>query len=175
MTTLFVVLAVLGVAMLLLGFVFDDFVDGAFDALDIGGGGIVSVPVLGAFLGAFGIGGLLVASVTDDAAVPSLAGATAGGVVLGFAAFRLSRVFMDMPTDATLTSRDFMGQIGRVVTPIAGGRGEIMVRVGGSPQKLTAHAEDDLAHGAEVVVIEVLSTSSVRVVPISEILEDSSS
>ncbi|WP_436794296.1 NfeD family protein [Actinospongicola halichondriae] len=178
MTTLFVVLAIAGVGMLLIGFVLDDFLEGvlegAFDALDVDGGGLLSVPVVGAFLGAFGIGGLLVDNATEGAVVASFAGASVGGVVLGFVALKLSRSFMDMPTDATLTSGDYMGQSGRVITAIAGGRGEVMVHVGGSPQKLTAHADVDIDHGDPVVVIEVLSSSSVRVIPLSEILEDPS-
>ncbi len=174
MTTLFVVLAVAGVGMLLVGFVFDDFLDGVFDVIDIDGGGLLSVPVVGAFLGAFGIGGLLVDNATDGAVLASFVGAAAGGVLLGFLALRLSLTFIDMPTDATLTSRDYMGRSGRVVTAIAGGRGEIMLTVGGSPQKLTARADVDIDHGSEVVVIEVLSSSSVRVIPLTEILEDPS-
>ena len=173
MTTLYVVLAVAGVGMLLLGFVLDDFLDGVFDVLDFDGGGWLSVPVVGAFLGAFGIGGLLIDSATGSTPA-SLAGGAASGFVLGFVAFKISKSFIDMPTDATLTSGDFMGQTGRVVTAIAGGRGEIMLRVGGAPQKLTALADDDIDHGSQVVVIEVLSASSVRVIPLSEILEEPS-
>ncbi|MDE0803196.1 MAG: hypothetical protein OSA99_07715 [Acidimicrobiales bacterium] len=175
MTTLFSVLTVVGVGMLIVGFLVDDFLDGVFDVLDVDGGGLLSVPVVGAFLGAFGIGGLLVDNVTEGAVVASFAGATVGGLVLGFVAFRLSSAFIDMPTDATLTSGDFMGQQGRVVTAIARGRGEIMLRVGGSPQKLTALADVDIDHGGDVVVIEVLSSNSVRVIPLTEILEDPSS
>lgn len=173
MTTLFVVLAVAGVGMLLLGFVLDDFLDGVFDVLDFDGGGWLSVPVVGAFLGAFGIGGLLIDSTTDSPPA-SLAGGAASGLVLGFVAFKISKSFIDMPTDATLTSGDFMGQTGRVVTAIGGGRGEVMLRVGGAPQKLTALADEDIDHGTQVVVIEVLSASSVRVIPLSEILEEPS-
>ncbi len=174
MTTLFVVLAVAGVGMLLIGFIVDDFLDGVFDAIDIDGGGLLSVPVIGAFLGAFGIGGLLIDNATDGAVFASFAGAVAGGLILGFLALRLSHTFIDMPTDSTLTSGDYMGQSGRVITAIAGGRGEVMVHIGGSPQKLSARAEVDIPHGADVVVIEVLSSSSVRVIPLSEILEDPS-
>ncbi len=174
MTTLFVVLAVAGFGMLLVGFVLDDFLDGVFDVLDLDGGGLLSVPVVGASLGAFGIGGLLTDNLTAGSVLASFAGAGAAGVVLGFLAFKLSKSFIDMPTDATLTSGDFMGQSGRVVTAIAGGRGEVMLRVGGSPQKLTALADDDIDHGTQVVVIEVLSASSVRVIPMSEILEEPS-
>lgn len=178
MTTLFVACAVGGVGLLvvglLIGEVFDGLLEGVFDALDVDGGGVLSLPVLGAFVGAFGIGGLLIGAATDDSAPLSLIGGVVAGVAMGAVALRATRAFLDMPTDATPASRDFMGQIGRVVTPIAGGRGEVMVRLGGSPQKLTALAEAgvDIARGDEVVVIEVVSPSTVRVIPATEILEN---
>lgn len=174
MTGLFVALAVGGAVLLLLGFVVDDLLEGLFDAIDVSGNGFLSLPVIGTFLSASGVGGLVVGAATDGSLPASLVGAAAGGLALGYVAFRLSAAFIDMPTDATLTSGDYKGQVGRVVTPIAGGRGEILLRVGGSPQKLTAQSDDDIARGGEVVVIEVLSASSVRVVPLSEILEDPS-
>lgn len=177
MTTLFVVCSILGVGLLLLGLVvgelFEGLLEGFFDALDLDGGGFLSLPVVGAFIAAFGIGGLVVGAATDDSAALSLAGAGVGGLVVGALAVRLTRAFLDMPTDATPASSDFMGQIGRVVTPIAGGRGEVMLRLGGSPQKLAALAEPgvEIGRGDEVVVIEVVSASAVRVIPATDILE----
>ena len=170
MTTLFVACTAIGFGMLLLGIVLGGVFDFDLD-LDADVGDWVSVPVLGAFLGAFGLGGLVVSSLTDDAALPALAGGAVAGVALGWVAGRLTRAFMDMPTDAAPGSRDFMGQLGRVVTPVAGGRGEVMLRVGGTPQKLSATADVDIVLGAEVVVVEVLSPSAVRVMPVSELLE----
>ncbi len=178
MTTLFIVATVLGVGLLVLGLVvadlFEGLLEGFFDAIDVDGGGFLSLPVVGAFIAAFGIGGLLVGAATDDSAVLSLAGATASGIALGAIAVKLTRAFLDMPTDATPASGDFMGQIGRVITPIAGGRGEVMLRLGGSPQKLAALTDSgtEIARGDEVVVIEVVSASTVRVIPASEILEN---
>lgn len=173
MTGLLVALAVIGFGMLLVGTVLGGVLD--FD-VDLEGdlGAWLSLPVIGAFLAAFGVGGLLISSATDDAALPSLAGGAAAGIALGWVAARLTRAFVDMPTDAAPTSRDYMGQIGRIVTPIGAGRGEVMLRIGGSPRKLTAAAEGEIPLGTEVVVIEVLSSSAVRVIPVSEILEEPS-
>ena len=172
MTTLFVLCAIAGVGLLVVGFVADGLVDGVFDALDFGDAGVLSVPVVGAFLAAFGIGGLLAASATDDAAVASLVGGVGAGAALGWVAHRLSRALQRMPTDATPTAGDLMGQLGRVVTPVAGGRGEVLLRLGGSPTKVAARSDHDIDLGDEVVVIEVLSASAVRVIPVSELLED---
>jgi membrane protein implicated in regulation of membrane protease activity len=56
-----------------------------------------------------------------------------------------------------------VGSTGRVVTPLVGGRGEVLVRLGGQPRKLSALADHDVELGATVVVIERISESSVRV------------
>lgn len=170
MTTVFVVLSAIGFGMLLLGVLFGGVFDFDLD-IDADLGGWVSVPVIGAFLGAFGLGGLLVASLTDDAVVPSVAGGAVAGIALGWIAGRLLRAAIHMPTDAAPASRDFAGQLGRVVTPIQGGRGEVLLRVGGSPQKLSATADTDIPLSAEVIVVDVVSTSTVRVMPVSELLE----
>ena len=171
MTGVFVALVVIGFGMLLVGVLLGGVLD--FD-LDVEGdlGPWLSLPVIGAFLGTFGVGGLLISSATDGAALPSIAGGAGAGVALGWVAGRLTQSFVNMPTDAAPTSRDYMGKIGRVVTPIGGGRGEVLLRIGGSPRKLSATAETDIALGTEVVVIEVLSSSAVRVIPVSEILEE---
>lgn len=171
MTGLFVALAAIGFALLIVAIV----LGGVFDLdIDLEGdlGPWLSLPALGAFLGAFGVGGLLISSATDEAALPSVAGGAAAGIALGWAAGRLTRSFVNMPTDAAPTSGDYMGQIGRIVTAVGGGRGEVMLRVGGSPRKLAAAADTDIALGTEVVVIEVMSSSAVRVIPVSEILEE---
>ena len=170
MTTFFLVVAVLGFGLLVAGLVLDDLLEGLLDAIDLDGGGVLSAPVIGAFLGAFGIGGYVATRATGSPIV-GLAAAAAGGLVLGYVALRLSLALVDMPTDATPTSRDYLGQIGRVVTPISAGRGEVLVRMGGSPRKLTATADTDLGTGDEVVVVEVLSPNAVRVVSTAEMFE----
>ena len=95
-------------------------------------------------------------------------------VALGFIALRLSLALVGMHTDATPASGDYLGQIGRVVTPIAGGRGEVMVRMGGTPRKLTASSEHDIDRGVEVVVVEVLSPNAVTVMPTTELFQQES-
>ena len=165
MTGLFLAFAILGFGLLIAGLFFD-FLDGIFDALDLGGGGVVSAPVIGAFLGAFGLGGLAFDAMSGGNLAVGLVGAVAAGLGFGWIAFRLSSAFMHMATDATPTSRDLEGLIGRVVTPIAaGGSGEILVRLGGQQLKLTARSSREVPLGASVIVLEVLSSSSVRVEP----------
>lgn len=165
MTTFFLITAALGFGLLLLGLVVDDFLE----FMD-GDGGVLSAPVIGAFLGAFGIGGWAVANITGNVWLGLIA-AGGAGFVLGWVALRLSLSLIDMHTDATPTSNDYLGQIGRVVTPISGiSSGEILIRMGGSPVKLIARADTDLALGTQVIVIEVLSTNAVRVMT-AEVLD----
>lgn len=166
MTTFFLITAALGFGLLVLGLVVDDFLD----FMD-GDGGLLSAPVIGAFLGAFGIGGWAATSITGNGFLGLIA-AGAAGLILGWIALRLSISLIDMHTDATPTSNDYLGQLGRVVTPVSNlSSGEIMIRVGGSPVKLTARSDDDLALGSQVIVVEVLSSNSVRVMPADELLD----
>lgn len=165
MNTFFLVVAGLGFALLLIGLVFDD----VLEFMD-GDGGVLSAPVIGAFLGAFGIGGFVGTSATDNVVV-GLISAGLAGLVLGWLALRLSLAFLDMHTDATPASGDYLGQLGRVVTPVTRGGGEILIRMSGSPVKLVARADTDIERGTEVVVVEVLSPTSVRVMTTNELLE----
>jgi membrane protein implicated in regulation of membrane protease activity len=164
-TTFFLVTAALGFGLLLLGLVVDDFLE----FMD-GDGGVLSAPVIGAFLGAFGIGGFVATSATGNVLVGVVA-AGAAGLVLGWVALRLSLAFLGMHTDATPASGDYLGQLGRVVTPISRGGGEILIRVGGSPVKLIARADTEIDRGTEIVVVEVLSPTSVRVMTTNELLD----
>jgi hypothetical protein len=165
MNTFFLVVAALGFGLLLIGLVFDDVLE--FMDAD---GGVLSAPVIGAFLGAFGIGGFVGTSATGNALVGVIA-AGGAGFVLGWVALRLSLAFLGMHTDATPGSGDFLGQFGRVVTPILGGGGEVLIRMGGSPVKLVARADHDIERGTEIVVVEVLSPTSVRVMTTNELLQ----
>jgi len=159
MNVVYIVCAVSGFVLLVAGLLFDDVLD-IFDGLEIGADW-ASVPVLGAALGAFGIAGW----VTLDA-VGSFSLLFACGAALAFAVFALWFVgkIRHGATDATPRGSDLVGSIGKVVTPVAGGRGEVLVRLAGQPRKLTALSEGDHALGAPVVVIEAVSDSSVRIV-----------
>lgn len=166
MTIFFLVTAALGFGLLLLGLFVDDFLE----FMD-GDGGVLSAPVIGAFLGAFGIGGWAATSITNNVWL-GLVAAAAAGLVLGWIALRLSLSLIEMPTDATPTSSDYIGQLGRVVTPVSAiSSGEIMIRVGGSPVKLIARSDADLNLGSQVIVVEVLSPNAVRVMPADELLD----
>ena len=71
--------------------------------------------------------------------LPALGAGTAAGVGAGTAAAAGYRSLTRVRTDATPTVRDLVGVEGQVVTAIAeSGYGEVVVRLGGSPTKLSA-------------------------------------
>lgn len=162
MNTLLWCCAIGGALLLVVGIFADGIFDGLLDVLSLGDDGVV-VPAFGAFVSAFGIGGLVASSLTDRRGAVLLAGAVTG-VVVGFVAARLARAVAHMPSDATPSSSHLTGRTGKVVTPVRPeGAGEVIVTIGGQPMKLTARSHQDLPTGTTVVVVEVLSPSSVRV------------
>jgi hypothetical protein len=164
LTTFFIVTAALGFGLLLLGLVFDDFLE----FMD-GDGGVLSAPVIGAFLGAFGIGGFVGTSATGNVLVGLVvAGSPAscsGGSRCGSRSPSSACTPTPRPPAAT-TSASSAGS-----SPHHRGGGEILIRVGGSPVKLVARADTEIERGTEVVVVEVLSPTSVRVMTTNELLE----
>src|SRR5438105_15130012 len=86
------------------------------------GGAELSLPVIAGFLGAFGFGGAIAATLAGEHG----SGAVLAGVVVGllaavptaFLAGKLVNAAMNMATDATLTSADLVGVTGVVITPV---------------------------------------------------------
>ncbi len=160
----FVVVGAIGVAIVVVSLLFGDVLDGVLESahFDVGDG-LLSTPVLGAFLTAFGFGGALLLN-----GMESLAWATGGGVAAGVALGGITawfvRVLVNMPTDATPRTSDLVGSLGTVVTPIpANGFGEVTVRTAGQRVKLNARADGAVATGTTVVVVDVTSPTSVVV------------
>ena len=161
----FVIIGLVGVGIVVVSLLFGDFLDGIFD-LDLGdvGDGLLSTPVIGAFLAAFGAAGALLIRGLETSLPNAILGGLGSGVVLGGATFGLVRALMHMPTDATPKTSDLVGSIGTVVTPIPdGGLGEITVVSAGQRIKLSARADAPIAHGTSIVVVAVTSPTSVIV------------
>jgi len=156
---MFVVIGVIGALLLVSTLVFDDVIDDMIPGLDF-----LSGPVIGAFLAAFGLFGWFLDDGIDSPAAIAVAAAVGGGAVFGAGTYRLTRVLMHQPTDATPTTASLVGSSGRVVTPIrAGGVGEVLVTLGGAASKFTATADGEVAVGTPIVVIAVESPTKVRV------------
>jgi membrane protein implicated in regulation of membrane protease activity len=156
---MFVVVGVVGALLLVVFLIFDDVLDGILPDTDW-----ISGPALAAFLAAFGLFGWVAQEGFDAPSPVAAIAGVAGGVAVGWFAYRVSRALMRSPTDATPTTAALVGQHARVVTPVrAGGIGEVLVRLGGQPVKLSATAEVDLPRGTESVVVAVESATRVRV------------
>jgi len=166
MTTAFLIVGGLSVALLLVAVVVGDFVHlGGIDA-----DGPFSLPAIAGFLGGGGFGGaiasaLLPGSMPDAARLAvSLAAAGAVALPLGWGALRFAAGLMHLRTDETLTSANLLGVQGIVVTAIGSGFGEVRLTVGGHTLKYNARSQQPLPAGTPVYVIDVPSSTSVEVV-----------
>lgn len=168
--TVFLVLGGIGLVMVLASLVLGDVFGGLFYVLNLDvGGGVVSAPVIGSFLAAFGFGGALTMYAAGvGVGAGALAGLGTGGAI-GGVALALMRSLMDMPTDPTPRATDVLGTRGTVVTDIPEhGYGEVSLRQHGTTTKSNARATEGVVAGESVEVVEVLSASSVLVRPLAE-------
>lgn len=159
----FVAIGVIGLAILLGTLLFGDFLDGLFDAIDLGSG-LFSAPVIGGFLAAFGFGAALTTAVLG----PALAAAVGigAGVLLGGVAGLLTRSLLRMRTDATPRIGDLVGRTGVVLTPVsASSFGQVRVSHHGQQLQLSARSDEALPTGTRIVVVEVTSPTAVVVTP----------
>lgn len=163
--SVFVVVGLIGFVIVVGALVFGDFLDGVFDSVDLGAG-LISAPVIGGFLGAFGLAGAL----TTPALGPGLAAVVgvAAGLVFGGAAGLFTRALLRMRTDPTPRAAHLVGRPGVVVTPVWPGRyGQVRVTAHGQQLHLSARADEQLAVGTRIVVVEVTSPTAVVVTPLN--------
>ena len=163
--TAFVIIGGVGLAVVLMSLIVGDFLDGLFDFehFDLADG-VLSTPVVGAFLAAFGAGGALLMSLRDLSVGAAAAGGLGAGLVLGGVTLALVRSMMHMPTDATPRTTDLVGSMGTVITRIPeSGFGEISLVAAGQRMKLNARADTPLASGTSIIVVDVTSPTSVIV------------
>ncbi len=158
----FVIIGGIGALLLLISLVFDDVLDGLLPD-----GDFLSLPSIAAAMVAFGFG----TAILDQQVGLPISAAMGGGalvaVVAAIGAVRASRAALGMATDATPTSNDLLGATGRVITEIpSGSTGQVLVRLGGQPVKLTAltgPTGPTLPTGTDIVVVSVESSTKVTV------------
>jgi membrane-bound ClpP family serine protease len=159
----FLAVGVIGILLLLVALFVGDHLDGALDAL--GGGDWFTGAALAGFLGGAGFVGAAVLALTDDARVAAITGLIAG-LLLGFAVGAITMRLKDSGFGATPTSQSLAGLIGTVVSDIpADGYGTVSVVNAGHLTRLNARAGMPLQAGTQVTVVEVLSPTSVKVIP----------
>ena len=161
----FVVVGVVGLAILVLSLVLGEVVEGIVDSIGLDtGSGLFSAPVIGAFLAALGFGGALAHSASGGSAVAGLAGGAASGVAFAGVALAVTRSLMHMRTDDNVRLGDLVGRPATVVTRIPdGGLGEVAVTHLGQRLKLNARSPGAIPAGTPVVVTAVSSATSVVV------------
>lgn len=96
---MFIAVGVVGALLLIATLVFDDFVDDVIPGFDY-----LTGPVIGAFLVAFGAFGWFAQEGPSWNTAAALLAAAVGGLIFGYAGFRLTRLLMNQPTDATPSS-----------------------------------------------------------------------
>lgn len=160
---MFIWIGAIGALLLVLALVAGDLLEGLVPDSDW-----LSLTAITTFMSAFGLAGYLVDSGIGAPLPVALIAGGAAGTTLGYVATRWSRSLSGMATDKTPTSSDLIGCQGRVVTPIPpNSTGEVLIRLGGQPVKLTAVAASDqsgtLEQQTEIVVVGVLSSTRVEV------------
>lgn len=162
-TVLFLVIGGLGVLLLALSLL----------GLELFEDGPVPLEMVAAGMATFGFAAAIASTALDIRGGLALLGVAGIGVLAaipaGWLALRLSRAAQRMPTDATPSRDDLLGQLGVVVTPIPEqGYGEVRIMLGGQPVKLNATADRALPLGSQVFVITAPSETSVLVEPVPD-------
>lgn len=154
--TLYLIIAGVGFAILLMSVLFDgilDFLD--FDTPFLSGSAI------GAFLGGYGLTGLLL---PDAWGVGAYLAALVPALALGALAAMLTRSLHRSESSGSVTADKVLGAVGQVVNPIRDGRyGEVTVSVMGQLVKYNAKSTEDLEPGTQIYVAASLSPSAVIV------------
>lgn len=164
LVTVFLIIGAIGLVLVIGSLIFGELLDGIFGDLDVG---VLSTPVIGAFLAAFGFGAALVLYGTSATTAIAALGGLGSGVVVGGAALALTRSLMSMDTDDPVRSLDLVGETGTIITRIpADGLGEVSLAHRGNLLKLGARSSRAVAAGTVVTVTAVTSPSSVVVEPI---------
>jgi len=161
--TTFLVIGLVGLALVGISLVLGDIFDGVFDVL---AGDVFSSAVVGGFVSAFGFGAALMEAVGSPSLLSVLVGVGAG-VAVGWLAWWLTRLVKDGASDGTLTADDALGRSGKVVTGIPdSGFGTVRLMIGGHSVQLNARSEAPIEPGTEVHVTQILSPTAVLVAPV---------
>ncbi|MEZ5230016.1 MAG: hypothetical protein R2710_26135 [Acidimicrobiales bacterium] len=158
----FVIIGAVGAVLLVFSLIFDDVLEGVLPD-----GDLLSLPSIAAAMVAFGFGTAVLDRQVGLPVGLAVTGGSIAAVVAALGAVRASRAAIGMATDATPTSNDLLGATGRVITEIpTGSTGQVLVRLGGQPVKLTAltgPSGPTLSTGTDIVVVSVESSTKVTV------------
>lgn len=157
---IFLIIGVVGAVLLLISLL----LDGIFEAFDFGDGPL-SLTSIAAFTAIFGFTAF--ASVGAGVATPvaALLGGLAG-LVGGAAAWWLSRLIRGAESTTAVSEDELVGKIASVVLAIpVTGLGEVALTRHGERVSLAASSEVPIARGSSVRIVQVITSTSVRVEP----------
>jgi membrane-bound ClpP family serine protease len=161
--TTFLVIGLVGLALVAVSLVLGDVLDGALDVL---ASDAFSTAVIGGFVSAFGFGAAAAEALGFGLVVALPVGIVAGTVVGWFAAW-LTRLLRDGDDPSAVAVDSAVGHEGDVVTEVpADGFGIVRVLVAGHALRLNARADRPIEAGTRVHVTGVLSPTAVTVAPI---------
>lgn len=161
MDAAFWILAVGGLAALVIGSLFD----GAFDLGNlVPDSGWFSLPAIGGFCAVLGFTGILATSLGLPSAAALAIGLVAGSLAF-YAVLRLTRMLRQDGTEGATSREQLIGTTATVVSDVpADGYGEVSVVLAGAQSKFSARSEGAvIARGTEVLVLSVLSDTAVLV------------
>ncbi|WP_346058033.1 hypothetical protein [Leucobacter alluvii] len=158
---IFLIIGVVGGVLLLISLL----LDGIFDAFDFGDGPL-SLTTIAAFTAIFGFASFASVGAGMSTPVATIVGALSG--LLGAAAaWWLSRAIRGAESNTAVSGTDLVGSTGAVVLAIpANGLGEVAVTRHGERISLSASAEAPVPRGAQVRIVQVVTSTSVRVEPV---------
>ncbi|WP_449281113.1 hypothetical protein [Leucobacter sp.] len=158
---IFLIIGIVGGVLLLISLL----LDGIFDAFDFGDGPL-SLTTIAAFTAIFGFTSFASVGAGMSTPVASIVGALAG-VVGGAAAWWLSRLIRSAESTTAVSGDDLVGSQGSVVLAIPqGGLGEVALTRHGERISLSATAAGPIPRGTAVRVVQVVTSTSVRVEPV---------
>lgn len=167
--TTFIIIGVLGLALLLISFVFDGILD-IFD-FDFGADGIFSTSAFLGFFAAFGFGGWLTLGFIDSIPIAIIVGLVAG-VIVGAISGVIMR-FMRNAESGSVDRSSLVGQVGSALYSAKAGEAfDFTIMHHGMRTKLAAYADIDVKNGQPLKVDHVVSSTRVHVSPLSDEITD---
>ena len=160
--TAYLIVGVVGLAVLAVSLLAGDVLDGALDGI---AGDWFSTEVVGGFVSALGFGGAIAVSAGAPGPVAVVIG-IAIGTAFGWMAARFTRLVRGAGTDEAPSSGDVIGHEAVVLSDIPDeGLGTVRVHLGGHTLRYHASADLPIGAGSRVHVTGALSPTAVTVAP----------
>lgn len=154
----FLVIGIIGVVLLLVSLL----LDGIFEVFDFGDGPL-SLTTLSAFTAIFGFASFAGVGAGLSTGVGAVLGALAG-LLGGAAAWWLTRLIRGAESNTAVSGSDLVGSEGAVVLAVPlGGLGEVAVIRHGERISLAATADEPIPRGASVRIVQIITSTSVKV------------